>query len=461
MVLGLAGWIGWRWARGGTLAMSAATLDRRGELDDEIKSAYSFVDAERVSPWIDLHIARASRTASDLDERELVPIEVPKRLVFLNIAVLAVGFVLLPGKYMASPIGSDSSKPSQVAEKARDIEEMLQSADLAGDLDSTEEDNRRAETLRRLDDTLRRLEEGEMPLSEGLQSLAETQNDLTEAGLDAAGLEEALSDVARDLEGEGTVGELAEALEQGRLEEAVELLKELAEKAGSSEEMDPSLERLKDAESRSASLEEWMDALKKAVEALEQGDQQAAEERFSEAAEGLEAMNAELKSKKQMSLAGQQLEELRDALSRDVQLRKLSEQQASQELKPMDEEAQALAEALADLPMPEDPAGGNPDGLPMGPAGGPEPPPPSEEPETLEFQLEREMLGEEEEEEELDPEELIERASREEESEIEYTEIERETTYREADVMSPEPIPWRYRQIIKSYFESIQRKTKP
>jgi hypothetical protein len=428
-----------------------------------MKSAYSFIRANRVSPWVDLHIQRASQTASELDDKELVPIVVPRGLVLFNAALFVFGLFLWPFTYTATPIDSENSGTSQIADQVRDIEEMLQSTDVEGDMESSEDENRRAETMRRLDDTLRRLEEGELPLSEGLQALEETQNELTEAGLDAAGLEEALSDAARDLEGEGIVGELAEALQQGRLEEAVDLLKALAEKAGSSEEMDPSLERLKDAEARSASLEEWMDALKKAVEALEQGDQAEAEDRFAEAAEGLESMNSELKSKRQMSLAGQQLEELRDALSRDVQLRRMSEQQqaSAQELQPLDEDAQALAEALADLPAPEDLSGGNPDGLPMGPAAGAEPPPPPEESETLEFQLEREMLGEEEEPEESDPEELIERASRQEESEIEYSEVERVTTYREADVMSPEPIPWRYRQIIKSYFQSIQRKTKP
>ena len=79
IVFGLAGWLGWRWARGATLARSAATADRRGELDDEMRSAYSFIHANRSSPWVDLHIERASKTASELDERELVPILPPRR----------------------------------------------------------------------------------------------------------------------------------------------------------------------------------------------------------------------------------------------------------------------------------------------------------------------------------------------------------------------------------------------
>jgi hypothetical protein len=44
------------------------------------------------------------------------------------------------------------------------------------------------------------------------------------------------------------------------------------------------------------------------------------------------------------------------------------------------------------------------------------------------------------------------------ESELAYEAIQGTTTYVEADVMQPERIPWRYRDIIQQYFRTIQQK---
>jgi hypothetical protein len=69
------------------------------------------------------------------------------------------------------------------------------------------------------------------------------------------------------------------------------------------------------------------------------------------------------------------------------------------------------------------------------------------------------MLGANEEPEEPVPEEITQKASREEKSELDYEAVLSRSKYLESDVMSAERIPWPYRDIVKRYFQSLQRKT--
>jgi hypothetical protein len=166
-----------------------------------------------------------------------------------------------------------------------------------------------------------------------------------------------------------------------------------------------------------------------------------------------------------MNQAGLELEQLRNALAQDARFQKVAGQEEGeaqiQALDPLDAEAQALAEALAslDIPESEDPMGGNPDGIPMGPVV--EKIASEIEALPLEVQLEREMLEPTEDPEEPVPEEITQEASREAQSELEYENVRGRSDYVESDVMSAERIPWPYRDIVKRYFQTLQRKTEP
>jgi hypothetical protein len=341
---------------------------------------------------------------------------------------------------------SDNPNMSGISDRVQQIEASLGPED--------------SEALQKVDETLRRLAEGEVSLADGLSELQDAENRLTEASLDIGDIQEGLGELTEHFEGDPTTNEFADALRNQKLAEAAELLRKLADKAANAEELDENLlEQLTSSDTRSASLEEWIEALRKVAEAMEQGDAEELARRLADAADQLDALADELQQKQQMKEAGFQVEQIRGELARDLILRKKQGQQPdAQLLEPLDEEALALAEELAKLQMPDaqELEGGNPDGLPMGPA---DPAPPMEDEATsLEVQLEREMLDTGEEPEEPDPEDIIQRPSLKRESELAYEPVQGTTTYVEADVMQPDRIPWRYRDIIQHYFRAIQQK---
>jgi exonuclease VII small subunit len=462
LVVGLGGRLVWSFARRGSLARTAGITDSLGDLNDEMKTAYSFIREDRSSPWIDHQIHCARDTARQLDPSRIAPVTLPKRLLLADGLILAVVVFLLTFPGLVGELTPESASLSEVERQIRKVADLLQPSEEAGEM--TEEP--KLEAVRRLDDTIRRLEKGEIALDEGLQEIQETENLLTEANLDMATIQEDLEDIAGDMEGEGALGDVARALKNQKLMEAAELLRALAESASegeSLEDLKELLERLGDAGERPASLEDWLEALEQAAEALQSGDSAEAEQFMENAAEELENIDAQMQLKRRMNQAGVDLEQLRNALARDARFQRVSRKEEGSEagvqtLDPLDEEVQALAEALASLEVPEsEELEGNPDGIPMGPVVGKA----QVEQETLplDVQLEREMLSADEQPEEPVPEEITQKASREEKSELDYEAVLSRSKYLESDVMSAERIPWPYRDIVKRYFQSLQRKT--
>jgi exonuclease VII small subunit len=224
----LGGRMVWRFIQRGSLARTACVTDSRGDLKDEIKTAYSFIRENRSSAWIDHQIRGAQDTMRRLDPALVAPVTLPKRLLFADALILLVAAVTLTtAPWLVRNPSHENASMSDVERQAKEIGDLLQPPGAAGEI--LEEPQ--IEAVQRLDDTIRRLESGEISLDEGLQEIQETENLLTEAGLDMATIQEDLEDIAGDMEGEGPLGDVAEALENQNLMEAAELLRALAEKA--------------------------------------------------------------------------------------------------------------------------------------------------------------------------------------------------------------------------------------
>ncbi|MFQ5789370.1 MAG: hypothetical protein ACE5JI_02740 [Acidobacteriota bacterium] len=87
VVIGFGGSLAWRLSRRVSVARAAGIADRRGQLNDELKTAHWFLHEgrpEEPSPWIDLQIHRAAATAGELDPRRVVPMVIPGRLSWLT-----------------------------------------------------------------------------------------------------------------------------------------------------------------------------------------------------------------------------------------------------------------------------------------------------------------------------------------------------------------------------------------
>jgi hypothetical protein len=100
---------------------------------------------------------------------------------------------------------------------------------------------------------------------------------------------------------------------------------------------------------------------------------------------------------------------------------------------------------------------GEPGGSSTGPPGGSgqgEPPP--GEATRLAVQLEVEKLSSQKKPAEPEPEEITHEPTREERSKLEYRSVDPLAGYLQAEPMTAEAIPWRYRQLVKDYFLNLR-----
>jgi hypothetical protein len=240
------------------------------------------------------------------------------------------------------------------------------------------------------------------------------------------------------------------------LEEAVELLQSLAEewKKQPPEDLSELGDAMALAETQSKSMDDWLEAMRLAVDALQKDDPDSAQKLMQEAAQSLEAMDDFMRSREQLNEASKEIGKLRNSLAR--------QDRGDSELKPPDGESPGLD--VEEVPLSaldaewKDEPGGGPDGYPTGPG---ESAGEGERPTSLEVHLEREMIESEVDPETPVPEEFKEKESREEPAEMSYEEIQPRSRYAEADVMSPDEIPWRFRDLIKNYFLTIRGNSEP
>jgi len=446
----------WRLTRRGrALSKAAGVADCRGCLKDELKTAFSFIRAGVSSPWIDHQIQRAATTAAGLDPRQIVPTALPKGVLLADGLMVFLAVFLWYSPFPAPRELETSSTFSEAEEQAQSLRDLLQ-APRAGEAvnGKPEEDGPRLEALQRLEMTLQHLETGNITLEEGLQELQEAENILTEGSLDRGALREGLEELADTLG--DPLQEVAEAMGEQNLDEAGELLRALAEKLleeGSTETAEELADRLKWTKIPTPELQDWLDDLKKAAEAILTEDEEEARRALEDAARALESMAREMDEQERLNEAAMRLEQLQVSLAQDEDLQELSGE-AMRVRTPMphpsEEEAGSELEESSDREPGTYPAGG-----PENPTDEAE----QAEPTSLKVQLEREIL--EASENPNEPEEIFFRQSKEQQSMLDYENISGSASYTEAEAVSPDQIPWRYRRLVKNYFLAIREDRQP
>src|SRR5262245_52519644 len=83
----------WLLCRKGTLSDAAASVDKKLKLQDELTTAYWFINNPRRSEWTDLQISRAAAKARTIDSARLYPRFIPRSL-FIAAAMLFLFIVL-------------------------------------------------------------------------------------------------------------------------------------------------------------------------------------------------------------------------------------------------------------------------------------------------------------------------------------------------------------------------------
>ena len=455
-----AAFLAWSEWGGSRLERAAVVADTKGDLHDELKTAYWFMGRGGDSPWIELQLARAAATARRLDVRKLVPTSIPRRFMaalgmFVALQVLAL--IPLEGPLLSFATAADSAALAQArARQLEDIRDLVEdAAALEGEAD--------AEVLAQLEETLRELETDQLSMEELLRDLREAQNMLEEGNLEMSALEEALSDLAAEFQDSDELGDLAEALQDEDLRLASELMRELSENLSSlsEEETAELMAQLREAAmSDLPGLEELLESLREAADALENQETGDAQEALEEEADRMQQMADRQEAQEGRNEASRQMQAMGESAT---------EQQSGMEqllgMQQGDSGGEDAAEAGMAMPSDEvkQSAGSTEAQDSSGPPGHATSEAMGGEQEfgaatTLEVQLSMEMLDEPapRPESEPDPDDVFKEASRQESSTLQYRDVRSPSSYAAGSALTVDRIPWRYRGLVKKYFLTIR-----
>ena len=449
----------WSQIGGRQLERAAGVADRRAGLNDEIKSAYWFMRQDDSSPWTDLLVGRAAKTARRLDPRGLVPVAIPKRfgvalVLFGLLEVMA--FVPSDGPLLTFAAESDSTRFERAREAfAEDLRDLI---DGEGDelLDE--------EALALLEAALEELEAAETSFDELLRDLREAQDALDEGNLEMTATRDALDELVAEFSGSDELAEFVDALMNQELTDAADLLRELAEQLGNLDGLElVELEDRLQAASRidEPVIEELLAALQEAANALSEdrlADAREAMDRVAAALEEIARRRARQEANNEAAEAAQAMQEA------------LAQQPGDSPGQTQVQMSQSVAGEPSDASMAAPSSevtrsdGGSP-GTQTGPSGNATGDPSGGDLElgastTLEAQLALEVIEgtgpDSEEDQEVDPEDLFQEASRQQSSIVQYRDVRAPSRYSRGSALNAERIPWRYRSLVKKYFLAIR-----
>lgn len=213
---GLGAYVAQRAIRPTTLARAAGVIDAGGRLKDELKSAYWFVVSGEISSFAEAQVGRAATTARRLDPAGLVPARIPRNLVLAGGLAVLLGLTasLVPRIPNARESRLMESRHEQGESPAR-LRAMLEDAprepavdDMIQALAALERENASRESLQR--------------------ALAQARDAADEANLRAVAARDAMARISRAMKAHPTLSRAAQALEEGRTREAMQLLDALA-----------------------------------------------------------------------------------------------------------------------------------------------------------------------------------------------------------------------------------------
>jgi hypothetical protein len=463
----------WWWTRTRRLGAAAGLSDRRANLKDELKTAFWFLGPGESTPYTDYQASLAAGTAAKLDPAQLVPVVVPRAvaaaLVLVVLFALSIWAPLPEARTILGAVAGQGTLGDGDPEQVSTIEDLMAEAELL-EVGELEERAISKEARERLEEALRRLQENEGSLDEMLREMQEARNLLEEGNLEMSNLQEGLEDLAKDLEGNEALDELADALQNNELEEAAELLRDLAEKLAEMDSTDQfgdlaeRIDQLSPADQQE--LEELLSALQEASEALGEQDAAGAEQALQDAADLMEALADRMKAQDLMNQASQQLQSLEQAMAQ--QAMSMDPEQLAELLSQLQQEGEGGEQVGMSMPSDEVQwqSGGDEDGdASQEPQGGPSGHATGDplggemklgDPTRLDVQLEVEILDAGEEPQPPRPENIFEEESKQEDSILRYAEVRQRSTFAEEDVMSVERIPWRYRNLVRLYFLAIR-----
>jgi hypothetical protein len=193
---------------------AAAHADRRGHLNDELKSAYCFLETGPASPVEALQVRRAAITVASLNPAALIPQTVPGGtwVALLIGTLLAIAMVMAPQLSRARDPGTGISP---VAHDGReDLRALLQAAPKSAEIE-------------KLDRALNELQQTQGSAADRMRAVAQARDAIDQANMEAAAAREGLAQLGESLKADPKFEAVARAMSEGRIDDAQALLRDL------------------------------------------------------------------------------------------------------------------------------------------------------------------------------------------------------------------------------------------
>src|SRR5881296_1437048 len=145
----LFGYALWLLRKKGTLDEAAISIDRTARLNDEIKTAFWFIRNPRPTKWVDRQIQRAAHTAAKIDIRRVYPISIPRTssaVVLMTLVLVGLNFLPLPWKHNWFSLIAATETAVERAERLNE-KIQAQNASKAGEVRETRKDTRDFESI--------------------------------------------------------------------------------------------------------------------------------------------------------------------------------------------------------------------------------------------------------------------------------------------------------------------------
>jgi hypothetical protein len=489
--LGTVVWIVTRLRGRSPLNKVAGSIDSKAQLNDQLKTAYWFIQNPRESQWVDVQIQHTASAAGKLRLDMLFPRRFPRAswlaagllglMVLLNFIPVSLNYNWLAG-HAAPPFRlTDEERKSlanalKLLEKAKAAENAL----IAEQIQNVIED----------------LEQGRISEEEAIKQLEALQQKLEEGELDAENMTNGLAQMASILRQSKALQAAAQQMAKGALGEASSQMQVLnARLEGESPaDIQQMAEKLMLASERPrAGLQDLARAFETTGSALLRGDRAASHSGLDRIARELKSLAEMLADQELRSQAGDEVGDLVEALQ-DSDAQEISGE--SSEGSKSNNQGKSGQPAAGEAGEPGDQsgepseergegeageggekageggeggeAGQNPGGTSEDAAegkggnsfGGSTKSAPLEgETTILEVVLQKEALKMEAGEGGQEPTQDVEAAGERERSKLDYRNAPSNLTPAQKDLLNQDRIPWESRQLIKNYFQAVKPTT--
>jgi exonuclease VII small subunit len=485
-------WIVSRMRGRNPLTQVAANIDSKARLNDQLKTAYWFINNPRQSEWVDAQIQRTAQETGKIRIESLYPRKLPRTSVIAcALLFLLIGLNFVPLSMNHNWVYLQAAPPfSLTAEERASLETALKLLEKAKAAEN-------AELVQKIEDIMSALEQGEISLDDAIKQLSELTNELESGELDAANMTNGLEQMAAILRQAKPLQQAAQQMARGDLKAAAAQMRDLAGRLDSipPEDLRDMGQRLHSAsENPKGGLQDLARAFDAASMSVQRGDRPATQSNLDRIARELESLQQRLEDQALRSEAGDELSELLDSLEQ----REDSGESTSGEAGKAPSREGKAGQSNGEPPAPgergeaqQGEAGGDP-GEDGQPGEGGEPGEESSEAgntpgessedaaqgqggnsfggstksaplegdaTSLEVQLQREALqfeaagG-------LEPDKNAEEAGERERSKLDYRNAPSDLSPAQKDLLNQDRIPFQHKQLIKNYFQAVKPKSK-